>query len=399
MLSSVHTTIGNAIVQYRYPYIFSFILVLYIFFISFKDSIYLSNIKAIMLWIFFCIVCFLSSIFSFDVFYSLNELFFVVISIFLVFVIANHKYFQENIFWSVVRLVLWVSFIVSIVGIYGTLLGNYVKLEGVGGKEFHFLGTTFQIVVHGIDGVPRFGSIIGETPNNLAMINMIAVIFCIGYYFKFRKNYVFLYSVLIINILLLLLSFSRLSILATILGVIFFFSLVSENKMSLFRKLLVFGIFAVSLVVILELSYDLVEILIEKTKNKGLTNRDSIWLLAMEYFYENPILGIGYGLSKEYVLERNGLPYSHLHNLYLKLLVETGILGLFSFIVFCGYILAAGLKKVKKQNDIELYVALTIFVVFLFHSLGELTILSKTYRTMLWFFMVAFILKPKKALT
>jgi O-antigen ligase len=67
-----------------------------------------------------------------------------------------------------------------------------------------------------------------------------------------------------------------------------------------------------------------------------------IWHQAVTDFFENPILGAGFG--SEYYNEANHQKYVHPHNVLLQFLAETGLVGLGTFLFFL-------LAVIKKAND------------------------------------------------
>lgn len=74
------------------------------------------------------------------------------------------------------------------------------------------------------------------------------------------------------------------------------------------------------------------------------------------YLAENPILGHGLGITgapsmRNAHLLREG--YQVMDNYYLKLLVETGMIGTTIFIIFFGLCIASGIKQFKSLNDPE----------------------------------------------
>ncbi len=67
---------------------------------------------------------------------------------------------------------------------------------------------------------------------------------------------------------------------------------------------------------------------------------------ALEYFKKNPVWGIGwYNYKNLYRLRR-----THVHNIYLQLLCETGIVGFLIFLSFFVTVLIQTLKKIKMSN-------------------------------------------------
>lgn len=77
-------------------------------------------------------------------------------------------------------------------------------------------------------------------------------------------------------------------------------------------------------------------------------DRLSLWDDAVELFHEDPVLGTGFN-TYEY-LHRIG-PYTDTHNYYLKVLVETGIVGLILFWWVLGKGIAVGWALFRSPAD------------------------------------------------
>ena len=99
--------------------------------------------------------------------------------------------------------------------------------------------------------------------------------------------------------------------------------------------------------------------------NSGLKGEDSsasirmpLNRVAIRIIKSRPILGTGLGnyklVSRDYVIPEQGISIVHLrqevHNVYLLVAAETGIPGLFFFLLFVFFILQTGRKVMKLNN-------------------------------------------------
>ena len=95
------------------------------------------------------------------------------------------------------------------------------------------------------------------------------------------------------------------------------------------------------------------------------TGRDKLWQLGLDKFYESPVFGIGLGISKEAVGLEYGKPL-RLHNIYLEMLVETGVIGFFAFLILLLGFFSLSIKLIRlhsKKNDFYYYLAATMLAI------------------------------------
>jgi O-antigen ligase len=96
-------------------------------------------------------------------------------------------------------------------------------------------------------------------------------------------------------------------------------------------------------------------------------------IIAKDIVLEHPLLGVGIGSAKEkFVEQTKAYPHGkmvqgfwHMHNQYMQILLETGVVGLILFFVFLYQLLNISLPR-------ALYIMLWSFVViYLFGFIGE----------------------------
>ena len=82
------------------------------------------------------------------------------------------------------------------------------------------------------------------------------------------------------------------------------------------------------------------------TRNIEDTGRDQLRNQALAYFSDNMLFGIGWTNFKNLFMLRN----THVHNIYIQLLCETGIVGFSIFVIFFAKSIVATLKKIKAAS-------------------------------------------------
>lgn len=132
--------------------------------------------------------------------------------------------------------------------------------------------------------------------------------------------------------------------------------------------------------------------------NQG-SGRIDIWQVAWRIVHDNPIVGVGLAqfpqVSPHYVLQPGALNYVSLiiekhievHNLYLQLWVEDGIVGLLLFIAVIVASLAAGWRAARRfdvQGDVEMSALARAAILALIGMLTASFFLSNLEAGQLW---------------
>lgn len=75
-------------------------------------------------------------------------------------------------------------------------------------------------------------------------------------------------------------------------------------------------------------------------------NRVTVWKKSMDVFGSNPIFGVGFGVFREL-----GFELGDTHNIYVKILVEQGVVGIFIFILLITALFVQGLRLYRDGDD------------------------------------------------
>ncbi|MBR3016470.1 MAG: O-antigen ligase family protein [Clostridia bacterium] len=78
------------------------------------------------------------------------------------------------------------------------------------------------------------------------------------------------------------------------------------------------------------------------------SGRSAMYAAAWKYFVQNPLFGIGWEKSPVIIPELRG---KHVHNIYIELLCETGIVGFTVFAAFFGYALYSAIRNARKAKS------------------------------------------------
>jgi len=182
-------------------------------------------------------------------------------------------------------------------------------------------------------------------PNEVAAFYNQYTMVLMGVYFfiKEKRKKLFLLALILINIYCVIFTFSRGAYLGLGFGMLVLFSF--KNRKLLIPLLLLFVFWQ--------------HLLPEKSveRIKGTTNefgqlddssefRVLIWKQSMAMFQKSPLVGLGYG-----VFRTLGLILGDTHNIYVKILVEQGLLGMFVFLFVIFAFIRTGFKLYQKGED------------------------------------------------
>lgn len=226
------------------------------------------------------------------------------------------------------QLMIWicVGVIFSFVGFYQAVtsgVGALAEVEITEGQVAH-LGKTV-----------RATTIFFETPNGLAFVLSITIILSMVYYLLTRslKVKIFLIFSMILMFSVLALTFSRKSWLAVVIGML----IIGLKN----RKLLVIGIVS-PFMAIIPLLFSNFGSYGEAVYNRimsfflpvevSMSGRVVTWNIALDTFWNHPIIGNGLGYFGAVAAQLNS-PLPMVHNLYLYLITEIGLVGMTLFFV------------------------------------------------------------------
>lgn len=110
--------------------------------------------------------------------------------------------------------------------------------------------------------------------------------------------------------------------------------------------------------------------------------RQDLWIQALYLIRQSPLVGIGLNaypqvgpVSFPYAPEHPGSIYPHAHNLFLQVALDTGTIGLASFVVLM--VLAMRIAWQAYNNHFERHLAIGLFsafVVVIVHGLGDVIV-------------------------
>lgn len=250
----------------------------------------------------------------------------------------------------------------------------------------HFEAGIYKVNISGVatffvDGV-RFIRAYGTAPHpNVLAVFLLVSIFCLYYLFLARRPRMGLrmiqVTLLFILMLGLFLTFSR-AVIFVFIGASLVFFLITFLKLEKPLKHRVVGLFLLfaiycSLFTLFFWPEVAARFLGTSLGEQAVTLRIYYNDIALSAIKEKPFLGLGLGNFVSYLFNsyyfKDFWLYQPVHNLYLLIASEIGILGLIIFLIFIGKILLKELKEFFLKN-INLVKACFLFLVACFLFLG-----------------------------
>lgn len=184
-------------------------------------------------------------------------------------------------------------------------------------------------------------TIFNDNPNQIGVKMAIASLFLIDYTLnnEYKKIYKPYYLILLIPIVsLLIATASRVAFISFIIGVVLFFILQKTRR--IYSKLL---IILVGIILInhgfnyLQQTDATILLRMDKSVNEGsISGRDEIWTGYLPTIIDNPIFGVGITGKTSVAVKYFGNDRSP-HNVFIEILLYSGIVGLIIFSIFLFY--------------------------------------------------------------
>lgn len=226
-------------------------------------------------------------------------------------------------------------------------------------------------VVSGNDKTLPFGvgtrnivSSVFVNPNTMSFVTMVGLLSAYGEYVTARSRVVL--ALVILNGLGLYLASGRGSMFAAIAG-ISLFVIYQIISISSFRRLYAFAGVAGLLLLLSVFNYLPAPAIIA---NIGTQGRDVIWAGAVSAVMTQPVFGFGAGKTGQFIAPFITGKWSGYgpHNSYLRLFVETGIIGGIAYALFIARILLGRLFFTSKTRDLTILALCTSIAISMIFS-------------------------------
>lgn len=210
-------------------------------------------------------------------------------------------------------------------------------------------------------GVPRLFGTLNQDPNFAAMMLML-YFFYYFFHLNKKKNYMGLFM----SALCIVLTFSRTAFFSIIIAIFTTFIITKHARLKLDRSgirniiiIITLGIVFVIILIQGNIKFDIYNIFMRRIGNirsDGGSGRFELWKYGLQGWLEKPFIGHGGNQTKQYMKMVYGVE-KELHNTWLEVLFESGILGI-SFLIYWMVSIWHGVLRVAKAKQI--YICATI---------------------------------------
>lgn len=240
-------------------------------------------------------------------------------------------------------------------------IGNLIYNQPLVAEKMLFaivVGITISTIIFALGyGVSyEFGrlTIFGENSNAIGFYAVFGLMYIISLIFE-NRNQVGRKRYLVIVFIFPLLgaaagSGSRTAFIMLIVGLSLFFLLKSNKKFYLKAFSVIIGAIVVYLVYNYLLTFELLHDRLMSTIEEGnLAGRETIWRFSIRIITEHPLIGVGIGEFKNIAEQLYGSRTSP-HNVYIEILLYSGFVGLFFFLLFLFRLLKTAFVTYRIQN-------------------------------------------------
>jgi len=223
-----------------------------------------------------------------------------------------------------------------------------------------------------VEGVSRL-TFFENNSNTLGIFAGLALTFSMYFILNPEKTYgirvYYLFITLPLFVSILLMSGSRGALFSAVLAIIGMFVLRKDSvpkKIAQYSLLFIAGIVLINQIVQSQVIY---KRLMEATEEGDLGSRGLIWRHAWEVYEKSPLIGFGNtGFEREMTLVHGH--FKDTHNLFLYVMVTTGIIGLVIFLYFLYFHLKSAIRFYKSEGDIIKLAILLFYLTTVFKAGG-----------------------------
>lgn len=250
------------------------------------------------------------------------------------------------------------------------------------------------------NGIQRYGVVCDRTiPRLVTLFNPdpnIAVLFSSFFFFFYLCNLKKKYSKIgaVLTGIIIIMTFSRGAYIGIAVGIIALIVIDKEKKVT--KKILesifiILLLFSFNFIMVKKFNFSVFETVsyrFSSIKSDNGSGRKELWLNAIDTFLDYPVFGIGINSTLDYAAVKYGTNH-YIHNVYLEVLSETGIIGFTTYMLFLVSVFRM-IKKTYITNKSALFIYI-VFISYLFQMMFLSVLLSEYF-----YILVAFAYRYNK---
>jgi O-antigen ligase len=327
---------------------------------------------------------------------TIQRVFIVFIPTFILLILVSKDENKIKTFISLAKIFVFFFSIIAGIGLVLRLFGNVQYSSGQSIEKLTVGPITIFQTLYGIPPFFRITSITNN-PNTLAIWLAFSLTLCVFLYYVGKLSFKTFSINFILQVSALVLTISRSGIASAMISLLLMYAMSKRRRflyVVCFSVIIIITIMAVTINndyhLLLPGNYSQLRI------STDLNSRQDAWIPLVEYIADNPLLGAGFGVSSEAILQKQGLEIAT-HNAYLTVFSETGLLGGSLFLLFWIYsiirsfFLYRNSKKfgLSKEEYFSVLVCLSFQMTLLFHQFFEGKIMRLDLIHFIWLYLIA----------
>jgi O-antigen ligase len=328
---------------------------------------------------------------------TLQRVFMIYIPIFIIFVLVAADRNKTKTFFKVSNILCISLSIISGIAIILRLFGD---VQYSGGRRIEKLTLGPFNIFQELHGIPPFFRVtsITNNPNTLALWLVISLTLCVCLYYSGNISLKVFVVHFILQFLGIALTMSRAGIASAFISLFLIYVMAKKRRIIYVFFLLSVIVMIVGFLIFDGWKFSFSDSYSQLRISTDLNSRQDAWIPLIKYIVQNPLLGCGFGVSSEAILQKQQLDIAA-HNVYLMIFSEIGLLGGSLFLLFWLFSIAKAFflyrnsKKTlaSKQEYYSILASFSLQVSLIFHQFFEGKLMRLDFVNFIWIYLIVYI--------